>query len=237
MSSLLGPVPVYCVVAEFIGVFLFQFIGGGADANSVSTGLGTAAIGNGFAFAVLLYATAGISNGYLNPAISTALVVTGRLGKRRYMVFCLTHLLGAMFGAFMLKLALPPAMDEVPFTTTGSLSYDHPFQVFFLEFVCTFTLCWCVFATSVDKAGVAKNAAPLAIGLAVMVGVFAQGPYTGGSMNPARTLGPAIAFGQFKHVWVYLVATFAGGACAGMAYDKLFLTDAPPDKEDRDNEE
>lgn len=71
----------------------------------------------------------------------------------------------------------------------------------------------------------AKNAAPLAIGLAFVVGVFAEGPFTGGSMNPARTLGPALAFGQLKHVWVYLVATFAGGACAALTYDKLFLED------------
>ena len=126
----------------------------------------------------------------------------------------------------------------------------------------------------------AKNAAPLAIGLAIIVGVFAEGPFTGGSMNPARTLGlpclapalspraahlrwrdasraravsvcsqarrappgrqsaraaalahadlglaagPAFAFGQFKHVWVYLLSTMAGGACAGLTYDKLFL--------------
>jgi|EP00802_Teleaulax_amphioxeia_P015739 aquaporin TIP len=235
--SLLGKVPVYCVVAEFVGVFLFQFIGGGADANSISTGLATAAIGNGLAFVVLVYATAGISGGHLNPAISTAFVVTGRLGKQRYACYCVAQVLGAIFGALALKLALPPAMDETPFTTTGSLTFSHPFQVFFLEFVCTFTLVYCVFATAVDKSGAAKNAAPLAIGLAIIVGVFAEGPFTGGSMNPARTLGPAFAFGQFKHVWVYLLSTMAGGACAGLTYDKLFLEEIQPaDSEDRDDE-
>jgi len=132
-----------------------------------------------------------------------------------------------------LKLALPPAMDETPFTTTGSLSLSHPFQVFFLEFICTFALVYVFFATTVDKAGSAKNAAPLGIGLAVMTGVFAEGPFTGGSMNPARTIGPAMAFGLLKHVWVYLLATLAGGASAGLLYDKLFL-DAQPPVEDGD---
>jgi glycerol uptake facilitator-like aquaporin len=66
------------VLAEFIGMFLFSFFGGGCDANSVSTGLPTAAIGNGLCLAVLVYATAGISGGHLNPAVSTAFFVTGR---------------------------------------------------------------------------------------------------------------------------------------------------------------
>jgi aquaporin NIP len=55
-------------------------------------------------------------------------------------------------------------------------------------------------------------------------------------MNPARTIGPAVAFGQFKHVWVYLLATFAGGACAALAYEKLFLEDSQQ-KEDREEME
>jgi len=71
-------IPTCCVLAEFIGAFFFAFFGGGCDANSVSTGLPTAALGNGFVFAVLLYATAGISGGHLNPAISTGFLVTGR---------------------------------------------------------------------------------------------------------------------------------------------------------------
>ena len=135
----------------------------------MTAGLATAAIGNGLAFVVLVYATAGISGGHLNPAISTAFVVTGRwrclaptphppvccgaclrtrvsaaparppcadggaarnrLGKQRYACYCAAQVMGAIFGALALKLALPPAMDETPFTTTGSLTFSHPFQV------------------------------------------------------------------------------------------------------------
>ena len=72
------PIPLCNVLAEFLGMFLFTFFGGGCDANSVSTGLPTAAIGNGLCLAVLVYATAGISGGHLNPAVSTAFFVTGR---------------------------------------------------------------------------------------------------------------------------------------------------------------
>jgi hypothetical protein len=65
--------------------------------------------------------------------------------------------------------------------------------------------------------------APLAIGLAVVVGAFAAGPFTGGAMNPARALGPAIAFWNFKNIWVYLLANFMGGMSGAVIYENLFL--------------
>ena len=65
--------------------------------------------------------------------------------------------------------------------------------------------------------------APLAIGLAVVVGSFAAGPFTGGAMNPARALGPAIAFWNFKNIWVYLLANFMGGMSGAVIYENLFL--------------
>ena len=77
-GGLADPIQPCCILAEFLGVFLFSFFGGGCDANSVSTGLPTAAIGNGLLLAVLVYMTAGISGGHLNPALSTAFFVTGR---------------------------------------------------------------------------------------------------------------------------------------------------------------
>lgn len=219
-------------------MFLFSFFGGGCDANSVSTGLPTAAIGNGLCLAVLVYATAGISGGHLNPAVSTAFFVTGRLGKQRYMLYCAAQLLGACAGAAVLRLALPPSYLETPFITAGSLTAAHPVQVFLLEFTCTFVLVYVIFATAVDKAGAAKNAAPLCIGLAVVAGVFAEGPFSGGSMNPARSVGAAVAFWNFKHLLIYLFATVAGGCAAGLTYDGVFLADVQPaESEDRDEGE
>mmetsp|Transcript_36170 Transcript_36170/g.95114 ORF Transcript_36170/g.95114 Transcript_36170/m.95114 type:complete len:113 (-) Transcript_36170:30-368(-) len=81
------------------------------------------------------------------------------MGKKRYMWYCIAQVLGAIIGAMVLKLALPPAMDETPFTTTGSLSLSHPFQVFFLEFICTFGLVYVFFAGSVDRNG-SESATP-----------------------------------------------------------------------------
>mmetsp|Transcript_47834 Transcript_47834/g.119564 ORF Transcript_47834/g.119564 Transcript_47834/m.119564 type:complete len:248 (+) Transcript_47834:30-773(+) len=238
VASYLGNIPQYCVVAEFIGVMLFAFVGGGCGVNASSTGLATAALGNGLSLAVLIYATAGVSGGHLNPAVSTAFRVTGRLGNQRYLWYIAAQFLGGIVGSFALKLALPPALLATPFTTSGSLTAAHPVQVFLLEFICTFVLVLTVFATAVDKSGAAKNAAPLAIGLSVVAGVFTEGPYTGGSMNPARTFGAAIAFWDFSHFFIYLFATITGGAFAGLVYDKVFLEDVQPaEAEDRDEDD
>lgn len=83
-----------------------------------------------------------------------------------------------------------------------------------------------------------QNAAPLTIGLAVVAGIFAEGPFSGGSMNPARSFGAAFAFWKFSHVLIYIIATMCGGIAAGMCYDKLYLEDVQPAEiEDRDEGE
>lgn len=219
------------VLAEFVGVALFAFFGGACDANSVSSGLPTAALGNGLCLAVLIYATAGISGGHLNPAVTTAMYFTKRIGSRRLWVYIAAQLLGAVVGAVFLRLTLPPAFLDTPFVTRGSLTSAHPVQVLLLEFITTFVLVYTVFATVCDETGKAKNAAPLIIGLSVAVGIFAEGPFTGGSMNPARTFGAALAFFNFDHFLIYPIATLLGGMAAGMLYDKFFLEPQASDQD------
>ncbi|EKX49438.1 hypothetical protein GUITHDRAFT_162181 [Guillardia theta CCMP2712] len=237
LQSAFGKIPIYCFLAECVGVALFAFFGGGCSANSVNSGLPTAALGNGFCLGILIYATAGISGGHLNPAVSTAFLMTNRLGKQRYLLYITAQLLGAVLGAFLLRIALPPEFLSTPFTTSGSLTTAFPTQVFLLEFICSFLLVYTVFACAVDKHGSAMNAAPLAIGLSCAAGIFAEGPYTGGSMNPARMIGAAVVFWDFTHMILYVVSSIAGGACAGVVYNSLYLEDQPAEPEDRDEEE
>eukprot|EP00293_Proteomonas_sulcata_P005163 CAMPEP_0184329742 /NCGR_PEP_ID=MMETSP1049-20130417/144307_1 /TAXON_ID=77928 /ORGANISM="Proteomonas sulcata, Strain CCMP704" /LENGTH=164 /DNA_ID=CAMNT_0026652125 /DNA_START=608 /DNA_END=1102 /DNA_ORIENTATION=- len=164
--------------------------------------------------------------------------MTNRLSSRRFWLYTAAQFAGAIVGAVVLRLSLPPVFLATPFTTVGSLTAAHPVQVFLLEFVCTFVLVYTVFATAVDRKGAAMNAAPLVIGLSVCAGVFAEGPFTGGSMNPARSVGAAIAFWDFGHLLIYLFATYLGGICAGMTYDKVFLEDVQPaESGDRDEDE
>mmetsp|Transcript_36708 Transcript_36708/g.75257 ORF Transcript_36708/g.75257 Transcript_36708/m.75257 type:complete len:248 (+) Transcript_36708:151-894(+) len=213
------------VMAEFIGSFLLQFLAGAAAANAADNGLSAAALGVGLAVAMLTYSTCHISGGHLNPAITLGCVCVGvqGIGIKEAISYTIAQFVGAICGAFLVKSCLPVEALIHPFVTLGSLSDMHSEQVFIFEFMCTLVLGLVFFAAIVDeKRSMAGNAGPLAVGLAYTIGMFAEGPFTGGSMNPARTLGPALAFGNFGHVWVYMLATFLGGLAAAFFY-KLAL--------------
>lgn len=94
-----------------------------------------------------------------------------------------------------------------------------------LEIVLTFSLVFVVYATAVDpKKGSIGIIAPLAIGFTVLANHFIGVPYTGASMNPARSFGPAVAAWDFTNHWIYWVGPLIGGALAGVLYGEVFLT-------------
>jgi len=228
-------IDVKSVFAEFLGTLLFQFLGGAAAANSSLSGddslggLVTAALGNGLAFAVCIYCTAKVSGGHLNPAISSGFLssqaLKDKFDVRVYFGYVLAQIIGALLGAVFLWLALPAALlgHSNSFATLGDLSARHPMAVFLWEFIATFTLVFTVFGV-VHSSSFASTG-PLAIGLSLSAGIFAIGPYTGASLNPARTLAPAIVFGVWTHIWVYILATFGAGFAAGFLYKRVFVPD------------
>jgi glycerol uptake facilitator-like aquaporin len=125
-----------------------------------------------------------------------------------------------LFEAIILSLSLALSLNEF-----GDLTWQ------IAKVPCLQSIAWAPRLTSAWT----QNAAPLCIGLAVVAGVFAEGPFTGGSMNPARSIGAAVAFLNFKHLLIYIIATISGGVAAGLCYDKVFLEDIQPAEiEDRD---
>jgi len=229
------------IAAEFIGTLLFVFLAGAAAVNAESSGLVTGALGSGFALAVMIYATAGDngSGGKLNPAVTAGLLITGRIEKITAAWEMIAQFVGALCGGILLKISLPHTDLTVPLLAMGGPSTNHPLSTFIWEYMSTAFLVFTVFATVVDKHGRHAESglkvtlpapfAPLAIGLAVVVGSFAAGPFTGGAMNPARALGPAIAFWNFKNIWVYILANFMGGMSGAVVYENLFLELQPPE--------
>merc|ERR1712146_725350 len=129
---------------------------------------------------IMVYATAAVSGGHLNPAVSLGFRVTGRMGTNRFVAYVCAQIFGAILASFLLKFLLG---SSVVFTTTGSLTATRPMIVFLWEFFGTFALTYVVFATAVTEN--AGTAAPLAIGLTLAADIFAMGRFTGGSMNPA----------------------------------------------------
>ena len=93
-----------------------------------------------------------------------------------------------------------------------------------MEIVITFALVYTVYATAADpKKGSLGTIAPMAIGFIVGANILAAGPFSGGSMNPARSFGPAVAAGNFAGNWVYWVGPLIGGGLAGLIYGDVFI--------------
>lgn len=100
------------------------------------------------------------------------------------------------------------------------------FQGLVMEIIITFALVYTVYATAVDpKKGSVGTVAPIAIGFIVGANILAAGPFSGGSMNPARSFGPAVASGDYDENWIYWIGPLIGGGLAGMVYNNVFMHD------------
>ncbi|KAK9831439.1 hypothetical protein WJX81_004683 [Elliptochloris bilobata] len=199
------------LLAEFIGLAIFQIYGGSANDE-------VAAFGNGLTLAIAIYATANVSGGHLNPAVTFATCLTGHLSWPRGGLYCAAQLLGAIFGALVAAGLLPSAavgggIGPGCFTHTKGIQISTG-QLFWWEAIMTFTLVMVVYATAVTKPG-HGNIAPLAIGFTLFASAFVGGPYTGAALNPARVLGPAMVFHCFwDTAMVYVFAQLLGSAVA-----------------------
>ena len=133
------------VAAEFIGMFLVTFLSAACAANAADNGLAAAALGTGFAFAMITYSTVHISGGHLNPAITAAYMAVGANGftVREGISYMLAQFTGAITGAFLIKSILPIEALVHPFVTLGSLSDKHGEQVSRLRgFLLSLSVVW-----------------------------------------------------------------------------------------------
>lgn len=113
-------------------------------------------------------------------------------------------------------------MQAVP--THGVAAGQSEIQGVVMEIVITFALVYTVYATAADpKKGSIGIIAPIAIGFIVGANILAAGPFSGGSMNPARSFGPAVASGNFSQNWIYWVGPLIGGGLAGLIYGDVFI--------------
>ena len=227
------------LTAEFLGTFAFVFVSAGSictDAYLVSTGqsglgwLGIA-IAAGLTFGVMAPALAHISGGHLNPAITIGFWVTRRLSTLDTITYWIAQLAGAIAAAYAIKLIIPDstwtakALGSITPELGGDFTRAHGIA---LEAILTFFLVLVVFATSVDRKGAFRKVGGFATGLTVAAGTLLAGPFTGGALNPARALGPALASTHWQNHGVYWAGPLLGGVIAGVLYDRLYLRDQPP---------
>lgn len=210
-------------VAEFVGTFALVFVGGAAIIASQATGSGLVAVAlaHGIILAVLVSATMRVS-GHFNPAVTVGFLAARRIEPLMAGVYIAAQITAAILAAYALKWLLPPALTEVTRLGGQTIASEISIgQAIGLEAILTFLLVFVIFGTAVDPK--APRIAGLAIGLTIAAGILAIGPFTGGSFNPARSFGPAVASGIFEGQAAYWIGPMIGSVTASLLYDTLFI--------------
>jgi aquaporin Z len=198
--------------AEILGTFAMVFCGTGAiiinqQTNGAITHVGVA-ITFGLIVMAMIYALGNISGAHLNPAVTIAFTLAKKFKLKQVIPYIISQLVGAFLASLVLKYLFPT--NEFLGATIPS---GTAFQSFILEFILTFLLMLVIInvATGSKEQGMFAG---LAIGSTVLLEAMFAGPICGASMNPARSLAPAIISGHIEHLWVYLSATILGAALA-----------------------
>ncbi|KAF3976699.1 hypothetical protein ACB098_05G077500 [Castanea mollissima] len=234
LSCSLPPPPVPLakkVGAEFIGTLILMFAGTATaivnqKTNGSETLLGCAA-STGLAVMIVILSTGHISGAHLNPAVTIAFAALKHFPWKHVPMYIGAQVVASLCAAFALKGIFHPIMGGGVTVPSGA-----PYgQAFALEFVISFNLMFVVTAVATDTRAVGELAG-IAVGATVMLNILIAGETTGGSMNPVRTLGPAIAANNYKAIWVYMTAPILGALCGAGTYTAVKLPE-----EDGENHE
>ena len=219
-------------IAEALGTFALTFLGCGTAAFlgcDTPAGVVGTAMAFGLAVVAMAYTIGGISGCHINPAITLAVALSGRMGWREAAGYWVGQLVGGIAaGALLLSVTLVVSAPDL----TGALGSNGVANAggvggaFLVEFIATFLFVLVVLGTTDPKVG-AGSFAGLAIGLSLVLVHLVCINLTGTSVNPARSLGPALAAGgQALHdVWVFIAAPLVGGALSAAAWSMVSAKD------------
>ena len=199
--------------AELFGTYILVFVGTGAIMINEITGGTVSHLGVGLSFGLvvmaMIYAIGDVSGAHINPAVTLAFAVAKRFPKNQILPYISFQLVGAILASASLYFMFPEA------NTMGETLplKGNWLQSFMLELVLTFILMFVVLnvSTGAKEKGVT---AALAIGGVVAFEATFAGPISGASMNPARSIAPALFSGDLTHLWLYVVATTLGAVLA-----------------------
>ncbi len=220
--------------AELLGTFTLVFVGGMVVTIAPQFGVIAAALGHGLVLIGIIYAYGHHSGAHFNPAVTAGLLVGGKIKVNTAVAYWIAQFIGAIIAGFLVRSfadALGNAAEIGAANygqTTGALTSSALITAGVIEFILTFFLVSTIYQTAVY--GKAGNLAPVAIGFTLAGSILAGGFYTGASLNPARTLGPALAAGDLSYVPVYLIFIFAGGVVAGLVHTFMLRPDDEKNK-------
>ncbi len=200
------------LLAEFLGAYALLFAGTGAIViNQVSNGAIThvgIALTFGLIVLAMVYTFGEISGAHLNPAVTLGFIVARRLSPAAAIPYISAQILGALAASATLRLLFPSNPTLGATLPAGSAS-----QSFILEFLLTFFLMLVILnvSTGAKEKGITAG---IVVGSVIALEAMFAGPVTGASMNPARSLAPALVSGHLQHLWIYLVAPTLGAIAA-----------------------
>lgn len=202
-------------IAEAIGTFALVFCGTGAIViNDVSNGNVThigIAITFGLIVMAMIYTFGSISGAHINPAVTIAFALTDRFDKRNLIPYIIAQLFGAFLASGVLR-----CLFQSHETLGSTLPSDTAIQSFVLELILTYFLMLIIIMVSQNKETAPFT--PLAVGATVLLEAMFAGPICGASMNPARSIAPALVSGHLEHLWVYIFATIIGAVLAVLTW-------------------
>jgi aquaporin Z len=210
------------LMVEFIGMFIFMFTVGMAT-NKAGAGI-LAPLAIGSVLMVMVFAGGHVSGGHFNPAVSTAVLVRGRMTPPEWAAYASTQVVAAVIAGLVVRY-VGGKESAAPVASSG--------KMLVAEFLFTFALAWVVLNVATARGTLGNSFYGLAIGFTVVAGAFAVGGISGGVFNPAIAIGGMVT-GLFKwsHIWVYLIAELLGAAAAATT----FLYVLPAEKDEGDME-
>mmetsp|Transcript_90030 Transcript_90030/g.263182 ORF Transcript_90030/g.263182 Transcript_90030/m.263182 type:complete len:517 (+) Transcript_90030:62-1612(+) len=217
-----------CLIAEFVGMFMFQFFGGMPD---------TGGIGNALIVVALIFSFAPISGAHFNPAVTVAAWMSRQVTQRKAMYYILVNMLAAIEAVLLMQWIGIDQISSVSGVVANPCTAPSPelpaWHILVLETLSTFTFIIVFLAVAVDPKSGWGNAGPIALGITLIGLNLACAHLTGLSMNPARFLAPCIVYGCFPSFWetvCYIAAALCGSVFAALLYLAVFFDRPTPEQ-------
>ncbi|KAL2524287.1 Aquaporin NIP1-2 [Abeliophyllum distichum] len=214
------------IIAEILGTYFLIFAGCAAvvvnaDNDKVVTLPGISTVW-GLVVMVMVYSVGHISGAHFNPAVTIAFATCKRFPWKQVPAYISAQVIGSTLASGTLKLLFTGKHDHF----SGTLPAGSDVQSLVVEFIITFYLMFVISGVATDNRAIGELAG-LAVGATVLLNVMFAGPISGASMNPARSLGPAIVSSQYKGLWIYTIGPITGAVAGAWVYNIIRFTDKP----------
>ncbi|KAK2635378.1 hypothetical protein Ddye_030170 [Dipteronia dyeriana] len=213
------------IIAEVIGTYFVIFCGCGAVAVNKIYGSVTfpgIAVVWGLVVMVMVYSVGHISGAHFNPAVTITFALFRHFPSKQVPLYIVAQVLGSVLASGTLCLLLD-VNDDAYF---GTLPVGSNLRSFVFEIIISFLLMFVISGVATDNRSIGELAG-IAVGMTILLNVFVAGPVSGASMNPARSLGPALVMQKFRGLWIYIFGPLIGTIMGGFAYNLIRFTEKP----------